>query len=55
MFPRFAQKIYISAIKVLREKGTFQEFASSEDVFFWWISNKNRDEFLSNKRMKKLF
>ncbi|KAA6337487.1 Phosphoadenosine phosphosulfate reductase [termite gut metagenome] len=55
MFPRFAEKVYIPAIRELREKGKYLEFASAEDVFFWWISNKNRKEFLSNKRMNKLF
>jgi phosphoadenosine phosphosulfate reductase len=55
MFRRFAEKIYIPAINVLREKGKYSEFASSEDVFLWWISNKNRQKWLSIKKMKDLF
>jgi phosphoadenosine phosphosulfate reductase len=55
MFPRFAEKIYIPAIDAIREKGKFQEFACAEDVFFWWISNKNREKWLSIKKMKNIF
>lgn len=56
LFPRFAEKVYIDAIRELMEtRGRYSEFDSAEDVFFWWISNKNRDEWLSNNRMKKLF
>jgi hypothetical protein len=54
LFARAAEKIYISAISDLRSQGKYLEFDSAEDVFFWWISNKNRDKWLAKRRMNKL-
>ncbi len=55
LFRRHAEKIYIRSICELMERGKYSEFDTPEDVFFWWISNKNRDEWLAYNKMKKLF
>jgi phosphoadenosine phosphosulfate reductase len=54
LFKRAAEKIYIQAIAELMKRGKYPEFDSPEDVFFWWISNMNRDEWLAKKKMNKL-
>lgn len=51
MFPRFAEKVYIRAIRELMEQtGNYSNFDSPEQVFEWWISNENAADWLSNKR-----
>ena len=52
MFERMAEKIYIRAIRELMQQGKYQEFDTAEDVFMWWISNSNRDEFLAKQTNK---
>jgi phosphoadenosine phosphosulfate reductase len=53
LFGNFAEKIYIKSIRTLMNQGKYQEFRSAEDVFMWWISNTNRDEWLLSQKYKK--
>lgn len=51
LFPRFAEKVYIRAIRELMEQtGNYSNFDSPEQAFEWWISNENAADWLSNKR-----
>lgn len=54
LFRREAEKIYIRAIQELMDKGKYQEFSSAEEVFMWWISNSNRNDYLGNKKQLAL-
>ena len=53
MFPRIAEKIYIRAIQDLMSKGKYSDFDSAEDVFKFWISNKNKKKYFSDKEKEK--
>lgn len=53
MFPRIAEKIYIRAIKDLMSKGKYSDFDSAEDVFKFWISNKKKKKYFSDKEKEK--
>lgn len=53
-YPRFAEKIYLRAIKELMEEGKYDKFSSPEDVLQWWLSNDNVDKYLAKKRSLKL-
>lgn len=55
MFPRFAEKIYISAIHELMEQGKYDQFNTPQEVFKWWISNQNAKEWLFEHNHPKLF
>ena len=51
LFPRFAEKVYIRAIReLMAQTGNYSNFDSPEQVFEWWISNENAADWLSNKR-----
>lgn len=54
LFKTQAERIYIKAIRELINIGKYPEFETPEEVFFWWISNQNRDKFLSKKKMYRL-
>lgn len=53
MFPRIAEKIYIRAIRNLMNKGKYSDFDSAEDVFNFWISNKSKKQYFSDKEKEK--
>ena len=55
MFPRFAEKVYIRAIRELMEQGKYDQFDNPQQVFHWWISNQNSKEWLFKHNQPKLF
>jgi phosphoadenosine phosphosulfate reductase len=46
LFPEY-KRLYIFAIKARMKRGKFPEFESPEQVFEWWISQINKNQFLS--------
>lgn len=55
MFARFADKIYIPAIRELMERGKYGFFNTPQEVFQWWISNESSKEWLFKLNHPKLF
>lgn len=55
MFAKFADKVYISAIRELMNQGKYNQFNTPQEVFQWWISNKNSKEWLFKHNHPKLF
>lgn len=54
MFPLFAERVYIRAIRELMELGKFDNFESAEQVFEWWLSGENAQEWLAKQRLKQM-
>lgn len=55
MFPRLAEKIYIKSIYKLMTMGKYDKFDTPEQVFEWWISNKNSEEWLIEHNQQRFF
>lgn len=55
MFPKFAERVYIRAIRDLMQEGKYEVFDTSEQVFQWWISNKSAKEFLAHQNLPHVF
>lgn len=55
MFPKFAERVYIRAIRDLMQEGKYEVFDTPEQVFQWWISNKSAKEFLAHRNLPSVF
>lgn len=55
MFPKFAERVYIRAIRDLMQEGKYEVFDTPEQVFQWWISNKSAKEFLAHQNLPHVF
>lgn len=55
MFPKFAERVYIRAIRDLMQEGKYEVFDTPEQVFKWWISNKSAKEFLARQNLPHVF
>lgn len=55
IFPKFAERVYIRAIRDLMQKGKYEVFDTPEQVFQWWISNKSVKEFLAHQNLPSVF
>lgn len=55
MFPKFAERVYIRAIRDLMQEGKYDVFDTPEQVFQWWISDKNAKEFLAHQNLPSVF
>lgn len=50
-----AESIYIKSIHEIREKyGNYETFSSAEDVFDWWISNKDATTWEAHRKFLQL-
>lgn len=55
LFPLFAERVYIRAIRELMAMGHYNNFESPEQCFEWWISNENSTEWLNKKQQPNIF
>ena len=55
MFPKFAERVYIRAIRDLMQEGKYEVFDTPEQVFQWWISDKSVKEFLARQNLPSVF
>lgn len=55
MFPKFAERVYIRAIRDLMQEGKYEVFDTPEQVFKWWISDKSAKEFLARQNLPHVF
>lgn len=55
MFPKFAERVYIRAIRDLMQEGKYDAFDTPEQVFRWWISDKSAKEFLAHQNLPSVF
>lgn len=55
MFPKFAEKVYIRAIRELMEKGKYAQFRTPEQVFQWWVSNESAKDWLAHQDLPSIF
>lgn len=55
MFPKFAERVYIRAIRDLMQEGKYDAFDTPEQVFQWWLSNKSAKEFLAHQNLPSVF
>lgn len=55
LFPKFAERVYIRAIRDLMERGKYDNFDSPEQVFQWWLSGENAQEWLAIQNQPSLF
>lgn len=55
MFPKFAERVYIRAIRDLMQEGKYEVFDTPEQVFQWWISCKSAKEFLAHQNLPSVF
>lgn len=55
MFPKFAERVYIRAIRDLMQEGKYEVFDTPEQVFQWWISGKSAKEFLAHQNLPSVF
>ena len=55
MFPKFAERVYIRAIRDLMQEGKYEVFDTPEQVFQWWISDKSVKEFLARQNLPHVF
>ena len=55
MFPKFAERVYIRAIRDLMQEGKYEAFDTPEQVFQWWISDKSAKEFLAHLNLPSVF
>lgn len=44
-FPLFRDRYYLPIIRELMAKGKYKGFSSAEEVFDWWMSNKNLSDY----------
>lgn len=44
-FPLFRDRYYLPIIRELMARGKYQGFGSAEEVFDWWMSNKNLSDY----------
>lgn len=44
-FPLFRDRYYLPIIRELMARGKYQGFSSAEEVFDWWMSNKNLSDY----------
>lgn len=54
MFPLFAERVYINSIRELIKQGKFDKFTSAEQVFEWWISGENAQEWLNKQKHNQM-
>ena len=50
-FPRFVEKVYLRAIRTLRTQGYYADFCDEYEVLDWWLSKKNKVDYLKEKRI----
>lgn len=50
-FPRFVEKVYLRAIRTLRTQGYFADFLDEYEVLDWWLSKKNKEDYLKENRI----
>ena len=55
LFPKFAERVYIRAIRELMEKGKYDQFRTPEQVFQWWVSNESTKDWLAHQDLQSLF
>lgn len=55
MFPKFAERVYIRAIRTLMEEGKYDIFDTPEQVFQWWLSGKPVKEWLARQNLTSVF
>lgn len=55
MFPKFAERVYIRAIRTLMQEGKYSVFETPEQVFRWWLSGKSIDEWFSGQNLQSVF
>ena len=55
MFPKFAERVYIRAIRDLMQEGKYEVFDTPEQVFQWWISDNSAKEFLAHQNLPSVF
>lgn len=55
MFPKFAERVYIRAIRDLMRNGKYQRFDTPEQVFRWWLQNKSIEEWLAHENLPSVF
>ena len=55
MFPKFAERVYIRAIRDLMQEGKYEVFDTPEQVFQWWISGNSAKEFLAHQNLPSVF
>ena len=50
-FPRFVEKVYLRAIRTLRTQGYYADFLDEYEVLDWWLSKKNKEDYLKENRI----
>lgn len=55
MSPKFAERVYIRAIRDLMQEGKYDAFDTPEQVFQWWLSDKSAKEFLAHQNLPSVF
>lgn len=55
MSPKFAERVYIRAIRDLMQEGKYEVFDTPEQVFQWWISDNSAKEFLAHQNLPSVF
>lgn len=49
-----AEKIYIPAIRECMKKGSFPRFQTAEEVFMWWITKGDTEQWLENRNQYEI-
>lgn len=55
LFPKFAENVYIRAIRELMEQGKYDKFDTPQQVFNWWISNESVKDWFSHQDLPYIF